>query len=200
MIIAQLQEKAATAGLPIVDLDDMYNLAKEIATAADLSPDKFFTDPATVPLQEPGPDYTMVALEIENKKAENQARDTEIDAEIDKYKADIAAEIDKYRADLQAQTQVYLAQIKAGQQVDLEQVKATLKNAPVEMGNEAIKATGGAVEELSKQVSESIRQISAAIDEMKADASAEIEIVRDERGKITGKRVNGKFIPLKDAK
>lgn len=200
MVIAQLQEKAAMAGLPIVDLDDMYNLAKEIANAADLPADKFFTDPATVEPQPPGPDHTMIALEIENKKAENQARDTQVDAEVDRYKTDVSAEVDKYRADLSAQTQVYLAQIKAGQQVDLEQMKANLKNVPVELGNEAIKATGGAVEQLSSQVSDSIRQISEAIEQMKSDAEAEIEIVRDEKGKITGKRVNGKFIGLKDAK
>jgi hypothetical protein len=40
--------------------------------------------------------------------------------------------------------------------------------------------------------------VSESIKELRAQQDAPIEIVR-ENGKITGKKVNGKFIPLRDA-
>ena len=178
------------AGLPIVDMDDMYNLAKEIATAADLSPDKFFTDPATVEPQPPGPDYTLMALEIEGQKAANQARDTEVEAEVDKYQSDLSAEVDKYKADLQAQTQVYLAQIKAGQQVDLEQIKATLKNEPIERANaQKAKSDGDmlkATKEANATMAESLRQMMQELQVAMEKASGPKRVVRDEKGNVIG--------------
>jgi len=192
MMIAGLQEKALAGGLPITDADDAYRLALDIAKAADLNGERYWTDPATIPPQEPAPDHTMIALEIENKKAENQAADTQIDAEVDKYKTDVAAEIDKYRADLQAQTQLALAQIKAGQQIDLERFKNNLTNAPIELD-----AKSEALGELNNQITESITQITKALAELQAATTAPIKVVR-ENGKIIGKEVNGNFIPLED--
>ena len=100
-------------------------------------------------------------------------------------------------ARIQAETQIYLAQIKAGGSVDLEQMKANLKNAPIELGNQAIAATGSAVEQLNQQVAESIAQITAAVAELKDVSNAPREIVRDKAGKVTGVKVNGEVKPLK---
>ncbi len=195
MIVANIHEKALAAGLPIVDVEDAYNLALEIGKAADLPASKFFTDPATVPPPEPAPDYTMMALEIENKKVEHQAADSQVDAEINKYKTDISAEIDKYRADIQAQTQLALAQIKAGTSVDLEQVKANLRDAPINKANELGAATNDMLSKLEQTVASSVAQINAAIEEMKEVQEAPVKVVR-KGGKIVGKEIRGKLIPL----
>lgn len=198
MLVAQIQEKALAGGLPITDAANAYNLALEIASAADVQGSKFFTDPDTVPPKEPPPDYTMLALEVENKKADNQAQDSQVDAQVKIKEIDTEAEIKRFTAQLNSETQLALAQIKAGQVVDLERFKAQLKNAPVEMSNDLLSAQSDAVEALSKAMSESLQAVSDAVAEIKATSEAPIKIVR-KNGKIVGKEVNGKLIPLEDA-
>ena len=140
MIIAGFHEKALAGGLPIVDATDAYELALEISSAADLNGQKFFTDPTTIPPKEPPPDHTMIALEIENKKADNEAADEErksaleelrlsTQSELDRYKADLDAELDKYRADLQSQTQLIIAQAKGEQTAEIERLRASLRKS-----------------------------------------------------------------------
>jgi hypothetical protein len=185
MIIAQLQERVLASGLPIATADDAYELAKDISMAADVPGDRYWTDPRTIPPPQPQPDYTAAALEI--------------DAQLKNKEIETDAAVKELTARIHSETQIALAQIKAGQAVDLEQVKANLRNAPVELGNRAIEATGSAVEQLNNQVTESINAITEAIGELKAASEAPVKIVRD-KGKIVGKEVNGKFIPLEDTR
>lgn len=65
MMIAQLQEKAMAGGVPIVNPQNLYQTALELTKAADFSaPQRFWTDPTTVPPpQPPQPDVTVVAAE-----------------------------------------------------------------------------------------------------------------------------------------
>jgi hypothetical protein len=65
MMIAQLQEKAMAGGVPIVNPQNLYQTALEVTKAADFSaPQRFWTDPATVPPpQPPQPDPTVMAAE-----------------------------------------------------------------------------------------------------------------------------------------
>lgn len=127
-IIAGFQEKAFAGGVPIVDADDAYNMAREIAKAADVSPDKFFTDPSTIPPKEPPPDYTAMALQVEQSKVEQDQREAEIRAEMDKYKADLEAEVKRFQTTANSELQVALAQIKAGQTAELERLRAELRD------------------------------------------------------------------------
>ena len=197
LTIAQLQEKALAGGLPIVDAQDAYNTAIELTKASDFpAPEKFWTDPSTVPPPEPPPDYTMLALEVENKKADNQARDTEVDAEvaiakeqsntdIEKYKADLAAAMDKYRADLQAETQIAIKQIDAGQKESFERLKANLKVAPINgEDGQAIQ-----VSDAFSAVTKTLEATMSKLDETIKAVSAEKELVRDDRGRPTGVRL-----------
>ena len=198
MMIAQIQEKALMGGLPITDATDAYELALEIASAADVPGERFFTDPRTVPPQEPPPDHTMIALEIENKNADNKEADSQRDARVKVAQIESDAEIRRYTAELQAQTQLALAQINNGSKVDLEQFKANLKNAPIELGNDAIAAQSEAVAALNAQVADSIAQVTEAVETLRAQQTAPVKIVR-KNGKIVGKEVGGQFVPLEDA-
>lgn len=65
MMIAQFQEKAMAGGVPIVNPQNLYQTALELTKAADFSaPQRFWTDPATVPPpQPPQPDVTVIAAE-----------------------------------------------------------------------------------------------------------------------------------------
>jgi hypothetical protein len=192
LIVANIHEKALASGLPIVDAQDSYNLALEIAKAADLTGTKFFTDPSTVEPPPPQPDHTLLAIQVEDKKVEQKAVDDERDAELEKYKSDQDAIVKQEIARLQAETQIALANIKAGNSVNLEEVKARLKDAPVQMGE-----TFEVTKQINEQVADSIREITEALEEMRSAAGADREIVRDESGKVTGVRVNGQVKSVK---
>jgi hypothetical protein len=199
MLIGNIHEKALAAGAPFVQMDDAYELSKMIAGAADIPASKVFTDPATVEPPPPAPDHTETALQIENKKVDNEAADEARGSELDKYKTDSDAAVKKYQTDVNAQTQIALAQIKEGQQINLETIKADLKNAPVELANSTIATTGDAVNRLTESVTESIAALNAAVQKIQEDADSPVEIVR-ENGKIVGKKRGDKFIPISEAK
>jgi len=185
MIIAGFHEKALAGGLPIVDATDAYELALEISSAADLNGQKFFTDPTTIPPKEPPPDHTMIALEIENKKADNEAADEAREAELEQLKISTQAELDKYKADLNAELQIALAQLKAGQQVDVERVKATLRDAPINESNKVAGESTKATTDLAKTV----EKVANAVSQLERRIDAEREIIRDEQGRPIGSRV-----------
>jgi hypothetical protein len=201
MIHMQIHEKALASGLPIVQQDDTYELALMVASATDVSGDKIYTDPRTVQPPEPPPDYTAMALEIENKKANNQATDTQVDAEIDKYKADLDAQVKQYQVEANAQLQLALANIKAGNTVDLEKVRANLKVNPIELEGEQIAVSDAfkATKEANEAMAETMQATIGALQEVMRKQSAPIKVIRDKSGKITGKEVDGEFIPLEDA-
>ncbi len=192
MNIALLQEKALAGGLPIVTPDDVYQTALEITKASDFpAPEKFWTDPAQIPPKEPPPDYTAMALQIESDKTRQKREETTIDAEITKYKADLDAANDKYRADLDAEVRIMLEQIKAGKEVNLEQLKATLESQPQTETNAVLSQTSETVATLSRTTAEAVRAVNEAIAELKEDANAERELVRDKSGKVVGSRRKG---------
>jgi len=190
MNIATMQEKALAGGLPIITPDDAYNTAIELTKASDFpSPEKFWTNPEQIPPPEPPPDYTMMALEVENKKADSQAKNVEVDAEIDKYKADLEASVDKYRADLTAETQIALAQLKEGQQANIERLKASLKIADnavgLETGDGQVVPVGNAFDALTATLGETMNKLDQTINTL----TAEKEIVRDAQGKVVGTKL-----------
>jgi hypothetical protein len=194
LTLAQLQEKALTAQLPIVTPQDAYNTMIELTKASDITaPDKFWTDPSTIPPPEPEPDYTMMALEIENKKADNQASDSQIDAEVKLREVELDAEIDKYRADLQAEVQLIVAQLNAGAKIDLESAKARLRDAPILENNEALAGNNALV----KAQEDAVRTLTEAVKELQATAGAEREVVRDKAGKVVGVKINGQLKKVK---
>lgn len=202
LILKNIHAEAYQAGLPVVTPEDSYELAMEIAKAADLSGDKFFTAPEMIPPPPEAPDHTMIALELENKKIETEAADEERQAELDKYKADLDSADRRYSTDTNAELQIALAQIKEGQQVNLEKLRANLKANPVDMEGEqiaisdAFKETRDAHHELAGKLEGALER---ALEEIRSYQESPIKIVR-ENGKIVGKEVKGKFVPLQDSK
>lgn len=197
MMISQIHEKALMGGLPIVDAVDAYELALEIASAADVPGERFFTDPRTVPPKEPPPDHTMIALEIEASKVQQSEADSERDAQVDIAKAASDAEVKREIARLNSETQIALAQLKAGQAVDIERFRASVKSEPIEKQNKAIADNSRAIAEIQRVAEESIKKVENAVDELRDQQKAPIKIVR-KNGKIVGKEVGGEFVPLED--
>lgn len=201
-MLAGSQEKALAGGLPIVTPDDAYELQLEIARAADLNGEKFWTDPRTIPPKEPPPDYNMLALQIEDKKAENDGREIDVDAEVDKYKADLDAEVKQFQARLNAEVQLALASVKGEQSVNLEAVRSRLKGEAegTEQKIRSAEEVGQKVSETTQGISE-IRELLtgalAQLGELQSEINSPREIVRDDKGRVTGVKIGNKVKKLK---
>jgi hypothetical protein len=185
MIIKQVHSEAAQMGAPYVDADDMYHLAMEMASAADLPGDRFFTDPATVQPPPPPPDYTAIALEIEQSKVQQQTEEAQLEAAQKSQDSQLDAEIKRYQIDTNAQLQLALAQIKQEGAVDLEKVRAFLKEAPDFMAG-VIEKTGNQ----QGQLQEAADRLAETLEALRTAAEQPRELVRED-GKIVGVRVNG---------
>ena len=189
MVHMQVHREALASGAPFVQMDDAYELAKMLAEATDVPATKIYSDPATIPPPPPPPpDPVMLALDVENKKVENEAIDEERSAKIEVAKIQSDAEIKELTARIQSETQIALAQIKAGQSVDLEQVKAQLRDVPINASNDIARASANAVADLSTRLTESIAEINAAIQKIDDKVDAERELIRDDAGKPIGSR------------
>ncbi len=194
LVIGNIHEKALAGGLPIVDAQDSYNLALEIAKAADLPGTKLFTDPSTIPPKPPPPDYEAIRLDIAKQEVDNRANNDEMDAANKRYEIDSDNETKVALAEIQSETQLAIAGLKGEQTSELESMRNDFKNQPVTLDNEKIADASRKVDELAQMV----MKAQEAVGEMISDMSAPVKIVR-KNGKIVGKEVNGKFVPLEDA-
>jgi len=177
LVIKNVMSEAASAGLPMIQQDNLYNMGLEIAKAADLSGEKFFTDPATIPPEEPKPDPTLIALDIEGEKAETERlsveqreRDSQLDSETELEKTRILAEKD-----------IAIALIKQGGATDLESLRAELRDAPILRNNRELEDMRGLFEGMQSEITENLAQLIQGMNAPK-------EIVRDEQGNIIGTR------------
>jgi len=131
----------------------------------------------------------LVALDIENKKADNTAANNELDAET--ADQDRAADLEKAR--IASETDIAVALIRAGGTIDAEAMKQKFASEPVELGNEAIQLTGQAVDDLNQSLQSSVGSINQAIERIQNLQTAKRNIVRDEEGNIIGVEVNGEL-------
>jgi hypothetical protein len=184
MLIAQRQDVAIQTGSLHVDPDDRYMLDMEIASAADVPGDRFFTDPATVQPPPPPPDYTAIALEIEQSKVTQQSEESQLEAQLKEADSQREAEIKRYQVDTNAQLQLALAQIKQEGAVDLAKVQAFLKEAPAFMAG-VIEKTGNQ----QSQLQEAADRLAETLEALRTAAEQPRELVRED-GKIIGVRVS----------
>jgi hypothetical protein len=127
MMIAAQQLQAIQLGLPIVQPRNVYETNIELAKAADMStPERFFTDPATVPPPgPPQPDPTLVAIEQLKTQSAEKLKVADIQS-TEKIKA-AELDMDKYKVDTDANVKLTLAnqQLQAGER--MEHVKGSIQ-------------------------------------------------------------------------
>ncbi len=71
MAIADRQKDALTLGIPVCSPENYYNTLAELTKAADFAaPERFWTDPKTIPPQPPKPDPKIVVAEMQNSSHE----------------------------------------------------------------------------------------------------------------------------------
>lgn len=122
VMIAQFQEKAIAAGLPIVQPQNVYETMLELIKASDFSsPERFVTDPAKAPQREPQPDPQV---QIEQMKAEKDKQIKAAELQQREGESQRQHELEKYKADLDSQTKLAVEQLHAQAQRETEEFRA----------------------------------------------------------------------------
>lgn len=138
MLLAQMQEKAAAGGVPIVTPQNLYETAIEITKASDFSaPQRFWTNPQDVPpAPEPKPDVTVMAAEqlkahasLQSKQmdVEQKERDSQRDYEIERMKIETDAQLKAGLALHETNAQKEITQLQGQQTAQLESHKTGLQ-------------------------------------------------------------------------
>lgn len=200
MMIAQMQEKAAMGGLPIVSPENMYETAMELTKASDFSaPQRFWTNPKDAPPKgPPQPDVTVMAAEDlkskttlakEQMATEQKERDSVRDFEIKKFEIETnarsALEAEQLRIesahsieDRKAQNQAGLKKIEGEHASSIED-KRLMHKADTNKQSQQI-------EELNQALSEGRQVIQQLRDAMETIVKAKRQIRRGKDGKAEG--------------
>lgn len=123
MMIAAQQMQAIQLGLPVVQPRNVYETNIELAKAADMStPERFFTDPATLPPPgPPQPDPTVMAVEQMKQQTEG--------AKIQSNERIKVAELkeQRYETDTEANVKLAIANQQATHAREMEGVKGNIQ-------------------------------------------------------------------------
>jgi hypothetical protein len=205
MTILNVQKEAVGMGLRIANEANIYEAVVELTKASDFTaPQRFWTDPRTLPPPQPKPTEAEIYAATEQKKLETSER--EKGAELRQRERDSSrkALLDEYRANLEAEVRIVLEQVKQGGNADLEQIRNVLKNAPTLADADAIQEAGSLVAAISKAANEqndyfaeSINALGDRLESVVASISAPREVVRDGSGRVTGVKMNGETRPVK---
>jgi flagellar motor protein MotB len=139
-----MQAEAVAAGLPICGPKELFNSAKGFVNDAGLGDvTEFFTDPETLPPQEPQPDPAMakVQAEMQAKQAELQMKHAAQQADLQLKLMDIQGKLALARED--AQARLMLEQQKAFVETQLAQQQQAME-AALERMKIAMQAEGQA--------------------------------------------------------
>lgn len=198
MMIGQQQKEAAAMGLPIASPQNMYETALELTKASDFStPERFWTDPATLPpAQPPQPDPTVMAVE----QLKSQTEKEKTAATLIQKEREVAAttSLDKYIADLEAKTKLTIEQLKAQQAAQIEEFRtsaqAGLKHLDhmqtgereqrqVEAKNRPALEVAAQVQQLAGKLEEAVSSLQASLATV---LTAKRQIRRGKDGKAEG--------------
>lgn len=194
LVILNAQKEAIAGGLRVANEANVYEALVELTKASDFTaPQRFWTDPRTLPPPEPPADPIQVGAQIEAEKIQSNERTKA--AEIDSNERVKAAEFaHKERlAEFDGRLKIALEEIKKGNSVDLEKLKGDIKNEPQRLETQKIVAESQAaqkemIERLKAELREAIESIAQSLVER---IEAPREIIRDNRGRPTGIRMNG---------
>jgi hypothetical protein len=210
MMLAQQQLQAMQLGLPIVQPRNVYETQIELAKAMDMStPERFFTDPATVPPPgPPQPDPTIMAVEQmkqQTEAAKIQSNEKIKGAELaqDKYKTDTDANVKLALANQQTQSAERLegvrGHIQAGlkkmdgdhaERIEKHRTKNTLRLAKAKGAEILPEPEDDVTREEAEQIQQQVGQLTEAVQQLaqmvtKA-VTAQRRIKRGRDGKAEG--------------
>jgi hypothetical protein len=200
--IMSIQREMLAGGMRTANEQNVYAAAVELAKASDFTtPQRFFTDPQSLPPPEPKPTEAEIYAGVEQQKLQSSEREkiAEISSQ-ERIKAEEIAQKDR-QAQLQAELQIVLKQMEAGQTADLERLRGALKD-----NNERVKAgladNGDEKRQIGStlldkvladvaQTKEEANRRAEAAERQLAEMSGPKEIVR-ENGRVVGVKQGGK--------
>lgn len=189
-MIANFQKEALMGGLPIVQPKNVYETAIELTKASDFTaPERFFTDPDSIPPQEPQPTEAEIYAGVEQAKLASSEKLKGAELEQQDRETRIKAEIDKYKADLTAEVQLALEQIKQGGSVNVETVKANLKNEPIRMETKKLDENSKILEMLAQLITQNagaMTELGKKLDATLQGISKPKKVIRDKDGRVAG--------------
>lgn len=205
MMIANIQKEMLMGGLPTVTPQNIYETAIEITKASDFSaPQRFFTDPDTVPPPgppQPSPDVVAASqVELEKTASNERVKAAEIQSQ-ERVKAEEIAQKDR-QANLNAELQIVLKQMERDGTVDVERLRGAMrfeekavdrkeKDDTKSMLQGIAKSHLATADFLEKLKAEVTGKIDSAIQSVSDGMNAPREVVRDKAGKVTGVKVGG---------
>ena len=137
-MIAEAQEKIVSAGLPIVQPQNIYELAvKQVEALGMRDATKFFTDPSTLPPESPqaDPEAEKAKADMQMQEArlaadmKAQAAKAEQDMRIADAKAQGEMEIQRFKADSERR----LAEQRAADEMELARLTASIEAAQAQV-------------------------------------------------------------------
>lgn len=186
--------------VPIVQPENVYNTYLEASKAAGISsPERFWTDPASIPPQppQPPPELIKAKMEIEGRAKEKAAE--LIQQEIESQRK---AAIDKYGIDSQVGMTLIKTQQEHVNDVTLESLKASHAAATTQMAGAAektagavaqipssMKATHSAIQEHAKsltEVSAGMSDLLTSVNKAVALATGQRRIRKNHKGEVEG--------------
>jgi hypothetical protein len=203
MIVAA-QMQAVQLGMPIVKPDNIYETMLELTKASDMStPERFWTDPNSVPPEPPPPDPNIVRAEMDNQTKQVEIQMDQQQAAGDLQMRDkelmVKAEIDKYRVDKDSETRIALARIQGAVSQELESAKANKEFALDERKylieeqrnaskNEPALKVADQVQTLAQRLEDAISSLSDALQTV---LTAKKQIRRGKSGRVEGVDIIG---------
>jgi len=196
MTILGLQEKAIAGGLRIASEKNIYEAAVELTKASDFTaPQRFWTDPATLPPPEPQPDPNMEMVKVEASKVQSNEKVKSAEMMRDEQESLRKDTLERYKADLDAQVKIYLKQIEKGASVDLEKLRAHFKTAPPVIQTQ-VEDMASRLAEIANQTEATLNDFASRLESIMQQMEAPREVIRDKNGRITGVRINGVEKPV----
>lgn len=123
MAMAQKQVEALTMKIPVVSPENYYNTLVELTKAADFAaPDRFWTDPKTIPPQPPAPPPEQIVVEQMKSQTQKDIKAAELmQREVESKRK---FELDKYAIDSEAGLRMISEQHSREHEVAIEGLKA----------------------------------------------------------------------------
>jgi hypothetical protein len=172
MMLSTQQMQAMQLGLPVVNPKNIYETNIELTKAADFSaPNRFWTDPATVPPpQPPQPDVTVMAAEqirqqtqvkTTQLETEQRERDSIRDAQLKQMEIETGAQVKLGLAHIQSEHQAQLDERKTQSGFQLEAMRAELnpKTKEVATKDGEAKQNASFVQQFMQSQEQQTRQI-----------------------------------------
>jgi hypothetical protein len=199
-MISMQQFQALQLGLPIVQPQNIYETQLELTKASDFSsPERFWTDPATIeqPPQQPDPESMKMQAEMVAREAELTLQQETAQAEhaLKEREIQTKAELEKYKIDTDAQVKLTLGRMQGENAVGVERERANTQaqkqdrmkvenldklDSVVESVEGIAETSAEQVQAVTKAMSDAVQALTAAVEKLGAPK----KVVRGKDGRV----------------